>query len=214
MSARSASSTDDVELAQAGLDRRFVAGELGALVAQTLGLRLQPGELVAGEVQPDGAQLVDEAVVAAGRVGLLLQRREPAADLAQQVVQAEQVALGRLEPALGLLAALPVLEDPGGLLDDRAPVLGAGVAGPRRAGPGPTITCCWRPIPVSESSSWMSSRRHGAPLIAYSDSPLRNSVRVIVTSENSIGSRFGGVVDRERHLGPARAPGGPACPRR
>src|SRR4051812_37780503 len=34
----------------------------------------------------------------------------------------------------------------------------------------------------------MSSRRHGAPLIMYSDSPVRNSVRVIVTSENSIGS--------------------------
>ena len=34
----------------------------------------------------------------------------------------------------------------------------------------------------------MSSRRHGAPLIMYSDSPVRNRVRVIVTSENSIGS--------------------------
>ncbi len=55
--------------------------------------------------------------------------------------------------------------------------------------PCPTITCCWRPMPVSESSSWMSSSRHGAPLIMYSDSPVRNSVRVIVTSENSIGSR-------------------------
>ena len=54
--------------------------------------------------------------------------------------------------------------------------------------PCPTITCCWRPMPVSESSSWMSSSRHGAPLIMYSDSPVRNSVRVIVTSENSIGS--------------------------
>src|SRR5436190_3020700 len=43
-------------------------------------------------------------------------------------------------------------------------------------------------MPVSESSSWMSSSRHGAPLIMYSDSPVRNSVRVIVTSENSIGS--------------------------
>ena len=69
--------------------------------------------------------------------------------------------------------------------------------------PWPTITCCWRPMPVSESSSWMSSSRHGAPLIWYSDSPVRNSVRVIVTSVNSIGSRRGGVVDRERHLGPA-----------
>ena len=77
--------------------------------------------------------------------------------------------------------------------------------------PWPTITCCWRPMPVSESSSWMSSSRHGAPLIMYSDSPVRNSVRVIVTSENSIGSRPRGVVDRERHLGPAeRGPVGGA----
>src|SRR3954453_10681729 len=45
-------------------------------------------------------------------------------------------------------------------------------------------------MPLSESNSWMSRRRHGAPLIAYSESPLRNSVRVIVTSENSIGRRF------------------------
>ena len=34
----------------------------------------------------------------------------------------------------------------------------------------------------------MSSSRHGAPLIAYSDSPLRNSVLVIVISAMSIGS--------------------------
>src|SRR3954469_1088935 len=45
-------------------------------------------------------------------------------------------------------------------------------------------------MPLSERSSWMSRSRHGAPLIAYSESPLRNSVRVIVTSLNSIGSRF------------------------
>ena len=51
------------------------------------------------------------------------------------------------------------------------------------------ITCCIRPTPESDSSSWMSSRRHGTPLIEYSDSPVRKSVRVIVTSEKSIGSR-------------------------
>ncbi len=34
----------------------------------------------------------------------------------------------------------------------------------------------------------MSSSRQGTPLIAYSLSPLRNSVRVMVTSVNSIGS--------------------------
>ena len=52
-----------------------------------------------------------------------------------------------------------------------------------------TITCCWRPTPASESSSCTSSRRHGTPLIAYSLSPLRNRMRVSVTSLNSIGSR-------------------------
>ena len=69
--------------------------------------------------------------------------------------------------------------------------------------PCPTITCCWRPMPVSESSSWMSSSRHGAPLIMYSDSPVRNSVRVIVTSENSIGSSRAVLSIVSDDLGPA-----------
>ena len=51
-----------------------------------------------------------------------------------------------------------------------------------------TIVCCWRPTPVSESSSWRSSRRQGAPLIEYSDSPLRHNALVMHTSEKSIGS--------------------------
>ncbi len=55
--------------------------------------------------------------------------------------------------------------------------------------PCETITCCWRPTPVSESNSWMSRRRHGTRLMAYSDSPVRKSVRLMVTSEKSIGSR-------------------------
>ncbi len=55
--------------------------------------------------------------------------------------------------------------------------------------PWDTMTCCWRPTPVSESSSWTSSRRHGAPLMAYSLSPERNRVRVRVTSENPMGKR-------------------------
>src|ERR1700712_5718373 len=50
------------------------------------------------------------------------------------------------------------------------------------------ITCISRPMPESESSSWTSSSRHELPLMAYSDPPLRNMVRVIVTSEYSIGS--------------------------
>ena len=52
------------------------------------------------------------------------------------------------------------------------------------------MTCCWRPTPVSDSSSCTSSRRHGAPLMAYSLSPeVRNSVRVMVTSLRPMGSR-------------------------
>ncbi len=51
------------------------------------------------------------------------------------------------------------------------------------------ITCCWRPTPASESSSWMSSSLQTAPFIEYSLSPVRNSVRVIVTSAMSTGSR-------------------------
>src|SRR5665213_2422696 len=50
------------------------------------------------------------------------------------------------------------------------------------------MTCCWRPTPVSDSSSWTSSSRHGAPLMAYSLSPERNRVRVMVISARSVAS--------------------------
>ena len=48
------------------------------------------------------------------------------------------------------------------------------------------ITCCWRPTPVSDRSSWMSRSRHGAPLMEYSLSPDRNRVRVMVISARSV----------------------------
>ncbi len=53
--------------------------------------------------------------------------------------------------------------------------------------PCPTMTCISRPMPESESSSWMSSSRQVSPLSAYSLPPLRNIVRVMVTSAYSIG---------------------------
>ena len=43
-------------------------------------------------------------------------------------------------------------------------------------------------MPESLSSSWTSSSRHDVPLMAYSDPPERNIVRLIVTSAYSIGS--------------------------
>src|SRR6188472_3692881 len=42
-------------------------------------------------------------------------------------------------------------------------------------------------MPESDSSSCTSSSRQGVPLMAYSDPPERNIVRLIVTSEYSIG---------------------------
>ncbi len=50
------------------------------------------------------------------------------------------------------------------------------------------IMCCWRPTPESLSSSCTSSSRQVVPLMAYSESPLRKSVREIVTSAPSMGS--------------------------
>ena len=49
------------------------------------------------------------------------------AHLAEQVLHAQQVRLGGVESAFGLLLALAELEDAGSLLDDRPPFLGAGV---------------------------------------------------------------------------------------
>src|SRR4051794_34835078 len=54
--------------------------------------------------------------------------------------------------------------------------------------PWPTMTCISRPMPESESSSWTSSSRQDVPLMAYSEPPLRNIVRLMVTSAYSIGS--------------------------
>ena len=118
----------DVEVAQPGADAppRCAVSSTSAVV-QPFAPGLEPGDLVTGEVEPDRAQLLDQSAVAAGGVGLALQRRELAPHLAQQVVEAQQVALGRLQPTLGPLAPLAELEDAGGLLDDRPAVLGAGV---------------------------------------------------------------------------------------
>ena len=70
--------------------------------------------------------------------------------------------------------------------------------------PWPTMTCISRPMPESESSSWTSSSRQGVPLMAYSEPPLRNMVRLIVTSEYSIGSAPSELSMVSSDLGPAQ----------
>ena len=48
--------------------------------------------------------------------------------------------------------------------------------------PCPTIACRARPMPASDRTSWMSSRRHGRPPSRYSLSPDRKMVRLISIS--------------------------------
>ena len=77
---------------------------------------------VAGEMEADRAQLLDQPAMAARGVSLTLQRRELAAYLTEEVVEAEEVAFRGFEPALGALAPLPEFQDPGRFLDHAAPV--------------------------------------------------------------------------------------------
>ncbi len=116
-----------VEVAQSRPHRALTLVELGALITQTLALGLQARDLVTGEVDADRPQLLDQPTVAACRVGLTLQRCELAAHLTQQVVEAQEVALGRLQAAFGTFASLPELQDARRFLDDRTPVLGTRV---------------------------------------------------------------------------------------
>ncbi len=114
----------DVEFAQARLDGRLFAGEFVRLFLQPTRLGLEARKFAADQMHPNRAQFVDHAVVAACRVGLLLERAEAAPDLAQQVVEANEVAFGGFEAPLGLLAPLAVLQDPGGFFDDAATIFG------------------------------------------------------------------------------------------
>ena len=78
-------------------------------------------------MEPDGLELLGQAAVAAGGVGLALQRLEVPPDLLHEVAEPLEIDRRRLEAPLGLLLALAVLEDPGRLLDDGPPVLRAGL---------------------------------------------------------------------------------------
>ena len=65
--------------------------------------------------------------MAFGRLGLTLQRSQLPTDLAQEILDAQQIRLGGIEAALGLLFSLAELEDARSLLDDRPAILGASI---------------------------------------------------------------------------------------
>ena len=111
-----------VEHAQAGAHFGFFARQLPAPRAATTEPCREHLDVASGEVEPDLLELSREPVVATRGIGLALEGPQLAAHLAEQVGEPEQVRLGRLEPALGLLLALAVLEDARGLFDDGAAV--------------------------------------------------------------------------------------------
>ena len=167
-------------------------------------------ELTPGEVQADRLQLVDQAVVPARRVGLPLERTQAAAHLAQQVGEAQQVALGRFEPALRLLAPLAELQDAGRFLDDRPALLGP------RVEHGVELT-------LPDDHVLLAPDARVREQLLDVEQPARRAVDHVLRvtrAEQRPGDRDlgeldrqqpGGVVDRERHLGPAeRGPVGGA----
>ena len=124
-------------LAQRGLELGLAlaaAGQLGldllaaldqhGLVGHLLLERGAGGDQVVGDQAGAGVAHVGlHGGGLAGDLGLATERLELAPDLAEQVVEAGQVAVGGVELAERLLLALAVLEDAGGLLDEAAPVL-------------------------------------------------------------------------------------------
>ena len=105
-SSASAASTSASSSASCAAARARLRGERRARPRAPCSSRAaQRGDLAAGEVEPQRRQLGDQVAVAAGGVGLALERAQLAPHLAQQVLQAQQVALGGVEAALGLLLA-------------------------------------------------------------------------------------------------------------
>ena len=84
-------------------------------------------QVVGEQPKPGVAQVGLHPCGPAGDLGLPAQRLELAAQLAGEVGQPGEVGLHRVELADRLLLALAVLEDAGGLLDEAAAVLRAGL---------------------------------------------------------------------------------------
>ena len=80
-----------------------------------------------GEMRVEDAQVLHEGLVAARLSRLALERADLALHFLDDVGDAQEVALGVLQLTEGLFFLRLVLRDPGGLLEDRATVLGAAV---------------------------------------------------------------------------------------
>lgn len=102
-----------------------VAGRVGAL-GEEGDILDEAGVFAAGVLELEVAELGEELLVTAGLGGLALEGADLAADLADDVVEADQVRLGLLQLPHRLLLLALEAGDPGGFLEDGAAVLGTG----------------------------------------------------------------------------------------
>ena len=191
-----------VERAQLNAHVLLFPCEIAPRIGAALLARLEPLDLATGEVQRDCTEIGNDSVVAARGVGLALERPQLAPDLAQQVSQAQEVAFGRFEAALRLLAALAELQDPGGFLDDRPAVFGTGVQ--HRV-----------ELALTHDHVLLAADAGIGEQLLDVEQPARRAVDHVLRltrAEQRAGDRDLGeldreqprrVVDRERHLGPA-----------
>ncbi len=199
-----------VERAELHPNVLLLLGEIAARFDPLVFPTAQLLDVAPREMQADRVHLGDETVVAPGRVSLALERPQLAPHLAQEIGEAQQVALGGLEPALRLFLALAELQDPGRFFDD-----GPAIFGPRvqhRV-----------ELALPHDDVLLATDAGVGEQILDVEQPARNAVHEVfrlARAEQHPGDRdFGefdreqarGVVDRERHLGAAeRGPvGGP-----
>ena len=191
-----------VERGETVVQRTVTLGELLTLVAEAGQAGLEAGELVADEVEAQGAQLVDHGAVPLGGARLALEGGELAAHLAQQVLEAHQVRLGGDEAPLGALLASPELQDAGCLLDDRPPVVGC--RGEDRV-----------ELALPDDHVLLPADPGVGQQLLEVEEPARHPVQLVLglaRAEQAAGDRdlaeldrqeVRRVVDRERHLGAA-----------
>jgi hypothetical protein len=109
-------------LLEALLDRVARLADLGELRLRRRQLLLLGAKVVGDDPRPQFIGLALKLGGALGRFGLALQGAQPGAGLALHVHRPLQVVAGPIELQLGAVAALAVLAEPGGLLDQQAAV--------------------------------------------------------------------------------------------
>ena len=88
---------------------------------------VERAQLGAGDEQPHRPELVGQLGMGTGGGGLSFERSDLTLDLPHQVAEAFEVLLGGGQPTFRALPPAAELEDAGGFLDHRPPILGPGI---------------------------------------------------------------------------------------